>query len=132
MNKAAVLLATMAILVAIIAHVVLMALNDHPASAAIGHAGQIALISTAAQRQYHADGHEPRTVILSAPDPVACFVSQPATLPLVSGISGIDLSGTVLPDPSLPDGTVVRIIPSRTAPGHPPAVRRALLQVYRN
>jgi hypothetical protein len=117
------LLAGLTILIAVIAHDLLMALDDHVASAAGGDAGQ-------RHTAWHeAAGHEPHAVSLSAHDPVTCFVSQPATLP---SMSGINLPVAILPASWLPVGATTSVTPTRSAPGHPPAVLRALLQVYRN
>jgi hypothetical protein len=127
MSKAAVLVASLAILIAVIAQDALMALDGHPASTAGGHAGLTALTTTAAHHQ--ATWHEPSPASPAMPDAVACVVSRPATLPLGSGI---DLPRAILPVPSLPVVTVTVRIPWQSAPGHPPAVCRALLQVYRN
>jgi hypothetical protein len=125
------LLASLVLLTSFVFHDVLMAFDGHDAPPVVVQQAPATHPGAPDRRgAHHAPDGGP---LASMPDPQSadCGTTQPATLPHIT--DGIHLPCVIVPVLwSSDDATIGCTVSSLVVPGHPAAVRRALLQVYRN
>lgn len=135
MNKTAVVLISLVVLFAFLAHDMLMTVDDHGAVDNVIAQERSSLQSdlSGPSGALLSPDHDQFSAELSVVESPSsdCAVTRPATLPPT--MEGIHLHcGATVPVILMHDDLAIdRVSSSFVAPGYPPDVRRALLQVYR-
>jgi len=132
MGRWPVLLVGVAILIAVMAHDAVMAIDVHGAPAGSAPEQQLSVgivVTSMHGTRPQPDVHTPG--LPTSPNATPCDATPPATPPPVT--VGVDLPFTILPTPTMPVPMAISSgTPSLVLPIPPPAIRRALLQVYLN